>query len=73
MVRVLQAFAPFNDALPVDFGVQALKLCAHFGLAGDGTVEAWIAAHAIALNAPIASFDPGFVKYAPALQVVELN
>lgn len=62
--QYLLAFAPFNDAFPVDFGAQALGLCAYFGLAGDGTVDAWIAAHAIALNAPLASFDRGFVKYA---------
>lgn len=71
--QYLMAFAPFNDAFPVDFGMQALGLCAHFGLAGDGTVDAWIAAHAIALNAPLASFDRGFVKYAPALQLVALS
>ena len=50
-----------------------LSLCARFSLAGDGTVDAWIAAHAIALNAPLVSFDRGFVKFTPTLQLVSLS
>ncbi len=72
-VQFLRAIAPFNDALPAELNAHALGLCARFGLAGDGTVDAWIAAHAIALNAPLVSFDRGFVKYAPTLQLVMLS
>jgi uncharacterized protein len=70
--QFLQAIAPFNDALPQELSTHALGLCARFGLAGDGTVDAWIAAHAIASNSPLVSFDRGFVKYAPTLQLVLL-
>lgn len=73
VTQFLQAIAPFNDAIPPELSVHALSLCTRFGLAGDGTVDAWIAAHAIALNAPLVSFDRGFLKYAPTLQVVMLN
>ena len=72
-MQFLQAIAPFNDALPSELSSHALILCARFGLAGDGTVDAWIAAHAIALNAPLVSFDRGFMKYTPTLQLVMLS
>lgn len=39
----------------------------------SGTVDAWIAAHAIALNAPLVSFDRGFVRYTPTLQLLVLS
>jgi uncharacterized protein len=72
VAQFLQAIAPFNDALPPELSVHAISLCERFGLAGDGTVDAWIAAHAIAINSPLVSFDRGFVKYAPTLQLVLL-
>jgi predicted nucleic acid-binding protein len=71
--QFLQAIAPFNDALPAELFTQALGLCARFGLVGDGSVDAWIAAHAIALNAPLVSFDRSFLKYSPSLQCVLLG
>lgn len=71
--QFLQVLAPLNDALPEELSAHALELCARFRLAGDGTVDAWIAAHAIALHAPLISFDRGFGKYAPALQLVVPN
>lgn len=68
--QFLHALAPFNDAPPAQFSALALEQCARFGLSGDGTVDAWIATHAIAINAPLASFDRGFVKYAPSLRLI---
>ncbi len=70
--QFLNAIAPHNDSLPPELSKHALGLCTRFGLTGDGTVDAWIAAHAIAVNAPLVSFDRGFLKYAPTLQLVLL-
>jgi uncharacterized protein len=59
----LESLAPFNDELPLDLTQQTLKLCEEFKLRGNGTVDAWIAAHAIALGGSLASLDDGFAKY----------
>jgi predicted nucleic acid-binding protein len=59
----LESLAPFNDELPLDLTQHALKLCQHFMLRGNGTVDAWIAAHAIALGGSLATLDDGFSRY----------
>lgn len=55
---------------PSDLTTLALELCQRHRLSGDGSVDAWIAAHALALDIPLASFDRGFAKFAPSLRVI---
>lgn len=55
---------------PPNTAAHALTLCQAHGLAGDGTVDAWIAAYALCLDAPLATLDQGFAKYGPALRLI---
>lgn len=66
----LDALSPFDESEPSGLRVLTLRLCERYRLAGDGTVDAWIAAHAISRKSPLVSFDRGFQKYAPELELV---
>ncbi len=66
----LAAVSPLEATAPKDAPMRALALCETHRLAGDGTVDAWIAAYALCVNAPLATLDQGFAKYAPALNVI---
>jgi predicted nucleic acid-binding protein len=66
----LDALSPFDESDPAQLRQLAIRLCDQYRLSGDGTVDAWIAAHAIARAVPLASFDRGFLKYQPTLSVM---
>lgn len=62
---------PTTDAVPPsDLTMRVLGLCQQHRLSSDGTVDAWIAAEAMALGAALATFDRGFAKYAPTLHLL---
>lgn len=66
----LDALGPFDEAEPACLRRLTLQLCDQYRLSGDGTVDAWIAAHAISRGSPLASFDREFLKYLPTLTLI---
>lgn len=63
----LDAIARVDHLSPADLTSRTLSLCVEHRLSGDGSVDAWIAAHAIAAGLPLVSFDRGFAKFRPQL------
>lgn len=70
-IEFLRALDLGEDRHPPRLREIALALCQRYGLSGDGTVDAWIAGQALAMNAALASFDRGFAKYRPALRWID--
>lgn len=67
----LAAIATSIPREPAGLTSKTLELCQLHQLSGDGSVDAWIAAYAICLRVPLASFDRGFNKYRPELEWIE--